>query len=350
MKKASFTERLALLHELHFELAEAKTIDDLCRTAVDLGRNATGIDRLSLWFIDQKDSQWLQGTYGIDEAGSIRDERKARVQTNPEIYDRAFLERRVPFRLMKKVNVYDHTSTAVGVADRVVAPMWDGSYSIGVVSADSFLSGNGIGRKEAELVAILARMAGYLVTIKRKEEMLRADARELERMATTDELTGILNRRTGMRFLEHQLNVVRRIRRPLTVCFIDLDGLKSVNDNQGHHVGDQFIAAVASLVEEAVRDSDIVCRMGGDEFMMVLPMSGAGEAEIVLERLHRLASRSETLKAISPDRWFSVGTATWEPDSDSSARSGSAATMAEQLVRDADYRMYEQKRARGTNR
>ncbi|TVR72781.1 MAG: sensor domain-containing diguanylate cyclase [Spirochaetaceae bacterium] len=350
MKKASFTERLALLHELHFELAEKNGLEELCRTAVDLGRSATGIDRLSIWFIDENNPKWLQGTYGIDEQGAVRDERSARVEANPDVYDQEFLERRVPFRLIKGGSAYDHTSTVVGTADLVVAPMWDGAHSIGVLSGDNLLSGRRIGNQDCELAALLARMAGYLVTIKRKEEMLRKDARELERMATTDELTGILNRRTGMQFLEHQLSVARRIRRPLVVCFIDLDGLKRVNDNHGHHVGDQFIVAIASLIQEAVRDSDIVCRMGGDEFMVVLPMSGSSDAEVVLERLHRLAGKSETLTQISADRWYSVGTVTWDPDDAQSTGKETVGTIAQRLVRDADHRMYEQKRARGAAR
>jgi diguanylate cyclase (GGDEF)-like protein len=350
MKKVAFAQRLALLHELHFELAEADTIEDLCRTAVDMGREATGVGRLSIWFFDQNDSKWLQGTFGIDEAGAIRDERDARVATDTEIYDEEFLERRVPFKLIKEISARDHTGTVVGTADLVVAPMWDGAHSIGVLSADNLLGGIPIDHEECELVALLARMAGYLVTIKRKEEMLRADARELERMATTDELTGILNRRTGMQFLEHQLSVARRIRRPLVVCFIDLDGLKRVNDTMGHHVGDQFINAIAALIEKAVRDSDIVCRMGGDEFMVVLPMSSPADGEVVLERLYRLARASEELREISTDRWYSVGVATWDPEQDPQAGREPAAAVAQRLVRDADSRMYEQKRAHGANR
>ena len=137
MKKYSFAQRLALLHELHFELANIGTIDDLCRTAIEIGRNATGIERLSIWFLDANDPGWFRGTFGIDERGTLRDERKSRVPINEEIYDKDFLERRIPFKLIVESNAYDDTGIVVGKADLVVAPIWDGVHSIGVLSADA---------------------------------------------------------------------------------------------------------------------------------------------------------------------------------------------------------------------
>ena len=95
------------------------------------------------------------------------------------------------------------------------------------------------------------------------EEELRESKNELEKLAATDTLTGLANRRAGIMFLEQQIHLSRRNGFTLTVCFIDVDGLKTVNDIQGHELGDDLIKSSAMILSKTLRDSDLVCRLGG---------------------------------------------------------------------------------------
>ncbi|MDA3949763.1 MAG: sensor domain-containing diguanylate cyclase [Spirochaeta sp.] len=333
--------RLNALYELQFELAAASTTDDICLRAVTDGREPVGVDRMGIWFQDPDEPGHFIGTYGIDESGSVRDERSSRIPRNPDIFDDAFFERRIPFRLFPDTTVYDDRNAPVGTADLVVAPLWNGKESIGALCADNYASGRAMSAFDTHLVTLLARMVAQLVTMKRTEQELRRNARQLELLATTDELTGVLNRRTGMQVLEHQISLARRTGSGLTVCFLDLDGLKRINDTQGHGVGDRFIQVVVSLVERELREADIVCRMGGDEFMVVLPGSDLADAERVMERVTAVASRSGELAAITPGPWFSYGFAHYDGRDDAQTRDD-----AESLVHAADVAMYQHKRGK----
>ena len=93
---------------------------------------------------------------------------------------------------------------------------------------------------------------------------------ELEQMATRDPLTGLLNRREMSRVLDEELQRARRYQRPMAVLWVDFDHFKDVNDTYGHAAGDAVLEYVASTLVEHVRESDIVGRIGGDEFAVIL--------------------------------------------------------------------------------
>ncbi|MEO5335928.1 MAG: GGDEF domain-containing protein [Magnetospirillum sp. WYHS-4] len=96
---------------------------------------------------------------------------------------------------------------------------------------------------------------------------------ELERLALTDELTGILNRRGFQRELTHALAAARRYDEKGVLVYVDLDGFKPINDTYGHAAGDEVLRRVARILQDNVRDTDAVGRMGGDEFAVLLARS-----------------------------------------------------------------------------
>jgi diguanylate cyclase (GGDEF)-like protein len=123
---------------------------------------------------------------------------------------------------------------------------------------------------------------------------LRANARadeataELQRIATTDSLTGLWNRRHLLERLEAETGRSRRNGRPLCVAILDVDHFKRVNDRHGHPAGDEVLRALARQIKDAVRLSDVVGRMGGEEFAILMPETDRAQAQRVCERLREM--------------------------------------------------------------
>jgi len=110
--------------------------------------------------------------------------------------------------------------------------------------------------------------------------------RELEQLANKDGLTGLMNRRYFMQAAEAELQRAHRYRRPVTVGMADLDHFKKLNDTYGHAGGDAVLRAFAELVQDALRQSDLVCRYGGEEFAFLFPEISPTEAEKLAKRLN----------------------------------------------------------------
>jgi len=101
------------------------------------------------------------------------------------------------------------------------------------------------------------------------EEQKRME-KELEYYAFTDQMTGVSNRRTGLLILEEEINKSRRNKTVLSICFLDIDGLKMVNDVYGHNEGDYLIVTISGIIKALIRGVDTLSRMGGDEFLIIL--------------------------------------------------------------------------------
>lgn len=108
---------------------------------------------------------------------------------------------------------------------------------------------------------------------------------ELNVRAVTDELTGVANRREAFNQLGKQIELAERNGRSLTVSFIDLDGLKVINDNMGHDEGDKFIKKFTEVLQLHIRKYDIVARIGGDEFLIIFPECTLKMAKDIVERI-----------------------------------------------------------------
>jgi len=115
----------------------------------------------------------------------------------------------------------------------------------------------------------------------------------LEQLANKDGLTGLMNRRHFMQVAEVELQRAQRYRRPVTVAMADLDYFKKLNDTYGHAAGDLVLKTFADLVREALRQSDLVCRYGGEEFAFLFPEIDPGDAAKLAERLRLRCSETE---------------------------------------------------------
>jgi diguanylate cyclase (GGDEF)-like protein len=149
----------------------------------------------------------------------------------------------------------------------------------------------------------------------------------------TDILTGIFNRTAFYDLTSSEIERLRRYKRVFTVVYIDLDNFKTVNDSYGHAEGDALLKAIAETIQASLRPTDVLARMGGDEFMILLPETGAESAQIVIERLR--TSLAERMLARSYAVTLSMGVVTCSV----------APPSVDKLINLADEQMYVAKKS-----
>ena len=180
--------------------------------------------------------------------------------------------------------------------------------------------------------------AGRDITLRRKLEQRLADqTEELRNLSLRDGLTGLYNRRG---FLELSLQVVRvaeRERHGLAVLFIDLDGLKGINDRLGHDQGDRAIIEAGELLRSTCRGPDLVARLGGDEFVVLASNMDDDAIEVLRQRITSAVAQANRAPERSYELAFSLGVARFDPN---------APVPIEKLITEADARMYEVKARR----
>lgn len=112
-----------------------------------------------------------------------------------------------------------------------------------------------------------------------------AEEERLRRLSDTDDLTGLANRRRLMERLDEEISLSNRHATPLSLMMVDLDHFKNINDTWGHLQGDEVLKALARFFDEILREEDLVARLGGEEFTMILPLTPKRHAEKLAERL-----------------------------------------------------------------
>jgi diguanylate cyclase (GGDEF)-like protein len=181
-------------------------------------------------------------------------------------------------------------------------------------------------------VLIFALLIWWNARNLRVADMLRHQAeRQLQHTATHDFLTGLANRSLFMDRLEHRLQRAHRHPMPFAVLFLDLDGFKQVNDNLGHQAGDELLCQVAEELLHCSRNTDLVARMGGDEFTILADvLNQEDDAQVLAERVLAALTRSLPHGAGELKVRTSIGIARFDP----------TYTSGDQILRDADIAMY----------
>jgi diguanylate cyclase (GGDEF)-like protein len=129
--------------------------------------------------------------------------------------------------------------------------------------------------------------------IQRYTAELAAANRRLKSMANTDVLTSLPNRRYALSRLEQESATALRANQSLSILMLDLDHFKSINDTLGHDVGDQVLAHAASLMRQTARTNDVVCRLGGEEFLVIAPNTDCNTAILLAERIRNAIEQNQ---------------------------------------------------------
>jgi diguanylate cyclase (GGDEF)-like protein/PAS domain S-box-containing protein len=175
--------------------------------------------------------------------------------------------------------------------------------------------------------------------LRQAAEELRQSNEELESLTLTDHLTGLNNRRGFFALGQQQMKIAKRLRKDSFLLYIDVDGLKKVNDALGHRAGDRILVAVAGVLKETLRESDIIARIGGDEFAVLAMRSQRGGERALLGRLEDRIRAHNLGHAKRLRLSLSMGVVRYDPK---------RITSLEEFLAQADYHMYQQKRARVT--
>lgn len=185
------------------------------------------------------------------------------------------------------------------------------------------------GKKSTILLAIAD------ITNQKKEK------ENLKKLANVDELTGIFNRRYGLSILEDNYMKAKIESGDFSICFIDIDGLKLVNDKFGHDEGDWYIKTVANCIKENIGENNLVFRHGGDEFIIIFPKIGSGQVNQIIDKIQKRLKIIEDLEGKTYKLEISFGLTSYKLNE---------VDNLEDLLRKADYKMYENKRLKKVSR
>lgn len=175
------------------------------------------------------------------------------------------------------------------------------------------------------------RLGFFLVVTLLLARLRESLARESD-LARTDFLTGAANPRAFYELAEMEINRARRYEHAFSVAYFDADNFKAVNDQLGHHVGSQLLVRAVEVFKQSLRATDTVARIGGDEFAILLPQTGATQAGVVVEKL--LQKVSAEMRAGGWSVTFSVGVLTC----------ADPPRTVDEMIKIADGLMYEVKR------
>jgi diguanylate cyclase (GGDEF)-like protein len=237
-----------------------------------------------------------------------------------------------PLGVMDRVQIFDAGTAVRGLSSLKIFPLRTGETVVGTLVCAS-RKGDALPEPAQKELSMLAMQAAQAVLRTRLYE-------QAEHLATTDGLTGLLNRRTFNVQLKGRLREAHRYDRPLSLLLLDVDHFKRVNDTHGHPAGDAVLQGVAKVAQKQARETDIVARYGGEEMALILPETDARGAHAIAERLRKAVEAAAHATARGNLRvTVSIGLATWRGGGESE----------EALLAAADRALYRAKQA-GRNR
>jgi len=306
------------LHEAATQLVEAETEDDVYQVAVESAREILQFTYCTLIAIEGNNFVIKAASDGVPfEAESIVPINEKSVAANT-------------FRSGETIvfgtqsEVPDARSALEDFQSGISAPI----ESVGIFQVLS-REPNAFTEEDVRLLELLLRHTAQAAQRIRLQETLIMQANH-------DSLTGVYNRRYFNQVIEQELARSKRYEHEICFLMIDVDRFKEINDRFGHQTGDAVLKSVAGLLRDAVRESDVVVRYGGDEFLITLTEATSKCAEAITERINAAVSKRNESNVLIPfPVTLAIGSAYWNPVDD---------TPIEAVLSEADARMYTAKR------
>jgi len=184
-------------------------------------------------------------------------------------------------------------------------------------------------------VKVGMRMVDLQMSLAQRVAELELAQESLRNLSLTDDLTGLYNRRGFFALAKQQLSSARREGRHASLVYIDMDGLKRLNDTHGHEIGSRVIQEVGDILRETFRSSDLIARIGGDEFVVFETSNDQIDEGTDVQRLQDNVTRHNAQQARDYEISLSIGVASMDSDS---------SMTLEELLKNGDKTMYQQKR------
>lgn len=178
--------------------------------------------------------------------------------------------------------------------------------------------------------------------VKERTLELERSNRELKLLASVDPLTGLYNRRYFLKTSEHIFEISRRNKTKASMIMLDIDKFKLVNDTYGHEVGDEVIVFVSSVLRKMTRKSDVICRFGGEEFLVLFPETNIDGSYVIAEKIRSYLEKTPLIIGDGEELNVTVSIGVTEFDSENDL-------SIEEVIHKADNLMYEAKKG-GRNR
>jgi diguanylate cyclase (GGDEF)-like protein/PAS domain S-box-containing protein len=330
-------EELILLQRLTRTLGEAESLDTALHQTLTAICESAGWSYAGVWVPSGEDETltpspaWYEGLPGLAPFRGETEE--MRFERGVGLVGRAWSEKRAIWHADLLSGDFTRRASAerAGLGAGVAIPVLDRGEVVAVL--DFFLADTKTEDQAfVDLVSSVAMQLGQMIRRRQAEQEVSDLAEKLREQSWEDELTGLRNRRGFLAAAESSLSLAKRTGSEITILFVDLDGMKRINDEFGHAEGDRALKTTAEILMRAVRESDVVSRLGGDEFVLLL--WGGDEAETAVRaRLEAgLASEGSSPYQLS----MSLGAARFDPSSPSAI---------EALLAKADSAMYANKRS-----
>jgi diguanylate cyclase (GGDEF)-like protein len=305
---------LVVLLSVGFALWTRRTVTARVAAAVrdlsaGLGRDAELASSLDPDEVTARVLEAAAALPGADAALLILDGKAAAVGLSDQEVERAALETPPNTNLRSMEVVYRYRLDEVDGSNlpraALVVPLRTPEGPIGSLCAVTRAKPPAFPPEAADILEELAFRAGP--ALRNAQRFVEAN-----QLAELDSLTGLANRRVFHELLLREVARSRRYGRRLALIVLDLDDFKRINDRVGHLAGDAVLAEVAARIRGCVRSTDIGCRVGGDEFAVILPESTRGEADHLAARIERALSSEPIAKAGTLE--LSAGVAELSPD------------------------------------
>lgn len=326
-------DRFAIVSDITKTITHILNHETLLQTILDKSAELLKAEQGSLMLLDQEtEALFLKAKRGIHDSLT----EKLRIQKGEGIAGKVaelgepFLvgdvenDPRINQKNRLRYKTRSFVSVPITIQDRV----------IGVLNLSDKTTGEIFNKEDLELIQSFATQAAIVM----ERNMFYTQTEELRKLAITDSLTGLLNRRYLSDRLEEELLRSQRYSRLLSLLMVDIDGFKGYNDTFGHPIGDKALKATAESILRCVRSVDIASRYGGDEFVIILPETGKTLAVSIAERLRSDVAEIESLPE-GVTLTISIGIASYPEDG----------KISELLLENVDKALYFAKN-RGGNR